>query len=358
MYTALVYGSLVRGLPPFRAIICEPFTSLSGYEKMTTVPAQSRATSRRPAASSHVEIRPFLKWAGGKRQLLPQLARFQPPRFGAYCEPFLGSGALFCDLQNRGLLSGRRAVLMDNNSDLVGCWLAVRREAPRGIRSLRRLAAAHASDPNDTYYRVRDERFNPGRRKLSLTDGRWGERYTPGLAAMLIYLNRTGFNGLFRLNAAGGFNVPIGRYVNPRICDAGNLRRVSDVLSRPGVEIREDDFESVCEWAMPGDFVYFDPPYAPVSATASFTAYTSGGFPSASQCRLQQVVIELARRGCYVLLSNSITPVITALYVDNVVARAAGLRAYKVSARRSINSRGSARGLVGEYLISNIKRRD
>ena len=323
------------------------------------------AANRRPATnltdrSRPAPVRPFLKWAGGKRQLLAQLARFQPASFGAYCEPFLGSGALFFDLHSRGVLEDRRVVLMDNNADLIGSFLSVRNELPRVIRSLRRLAEAHQLDPSGCYYRVRDHRFNPARRQLSEHDGPAGpgarnsERYTPALAAMLIYLNHTGFNGLFRLNASGGFNVPAGRYVNPRICDASNLRAVSTALSRPGVEVRENRFESVCEWAMPGDFLYFDPPYAPTSATSSFTAYTPGGFSSDDQRRLQQIVVELARRGCHVLLSNSTAPEVTALYADNVVARAAGLRAHRVTARRAINSRGAARGLVDEYLISNI----
>ncbi len=319
------------------------------------MPARRRASESTAPPSA---IRPFLKWAGGKRQLLSQLARFYPRRFGAYCEPFLGSGAVFFDLHGLGRLEGRRVVLLANNADLIGCWLAVRGEAERVIRGLRRLSTAHRSDPRLCYYRVRDERFNPARQRLRASGARWGEHYTPALAAMLIYLNRTGFNGLFRLNASGGFNVPVGRYVNPRICDAVNLRAVSAALSRPGVELREDRFESVCEWAMPGDFIYFDPPYAPVSSTSSFTAYTPGGFSSDDQSRLQQVVIELARRGCHVLLSNSTAPEVTALYADNVVARAAGLRAYRVSARRAINSRGAARGAVDEYLISNIPPRD
>jgi len=303
-------------------------------------------------------VRPFLKWAGGKRQLLSQLARFLPRRFDAYCEPFLGSGALFFALHGWGRLAGRRAVLMDSNADLIGCWLAVRNQTERVIRGLRRLAVAHTADPQGSYYRVRDERFNPLRRQIHDAGRRLGECYTPSLAAMLIYLNRTGFNGLFRLNAAGGFNVPFGRYSNPRICDADNLRQVSATLDRPGVEVRVDRFELVCEWAMPGDFIYFDPPYAPLSPTSSFTAYTPGGFSSDAQCRLQQVVIELARRGCHVLLSNSTAPEITALYVDNVVARAAGLRAVRVPARRTISARPTARGAVDEYLISNIPRTD
>ncbi|MEE2636377.1 MAG: Dam family site-specific DNA-(adenine-N6)-methyltransferase [Acidobacteriota bacterium] len=305
-----------------------------------------------------VAVRPFLKWAGGKRQLLPALSRFHPGEFGAYSEPFLGSGALFFDLHARGRLEGHRVVLMDNNPDLIGCWLAIRNESERVIHRLRRLARAHADDPRSCYYRVRDRRFNPARRRLFAKGRARADRYTPGLAAMLIYLNRTGFNGLFRLNLAGGFNVPLGRYVNPRVCDAANLRRVARALADDGVTVRDDRFESVCEWATSGDFFYFDPPYAPVSATSSFTGYTAGGFSSDDQRRLQRVVIELARRGCRVLLSNSVAPEITALYVDNVSARAAGLRAYRVSARRAINAKVTARGPVDEYLITNIPPRD
>ena len=322
---------------------------------MPTLPVRSRVP---PSPSALSRVRPFLKWAGGKRQLLPQLRRFVPREFGAYCEPFLGSGALYFDLLSRGCLVDRRVVLIDNNADLVGAWALIRDEPDPVIRRLRRLATAHQQDPRACYYRVRDERFNPAREALRAAGGRASDGYTASLAAMFVYLNRTGFNGLFRLNTSGRFNVLVGRYVNPRICDAENLRLVAAALSRPGVELREDRFESVCEWAMPGDFIYFDPPYALVSATASFTAYTPGGFGADAQRRLQQVVVELARRGCHVLLSNSTAPEITALYADNVVARAAGLRAVRVPARRAINSRGGARGAVDEYLISNIPPRD
>ena len=332
---------------------------MSGLARiMTTMLARSSVSGSTLGLATLVPARPFLKWAGGKRQLLPELARFYPPRFGAYCEPFLGSGALFFDLHSRGLLEGRRALLSDFNPDLIGCWLAVCHDVESLVRSLRRLATAHRTDPSGCYYRVRDERFNPARRRLFADGTRRAGRYPAGLAAMLIYLNRTGFNGLFRLNAARGFNVPIGRYANPRICDVDNLCQVSAALVRPGVELREARFESVCEWAKPGDFIYFDPPYAPVSATSSFTAYTAGGFSSDAQCRLQKVVIELARRGCHVLLSNSTAPEITALYADNTTALAAGLRAHRVSARRSINVKSVARGRVDEYLISNIAPAD
>jgi len=268
---------------------------------MTTMARRQSPLSTQVSVPTPVSARPFLKWAGGKRQLLSQIARFHPARFGAYFEPFLGSGALFFDLHGRGRLSGRRVVLMDDNTDLIGCWLAVRNDSEKVIRALRRLSNAHRIDPHACYYRVRDRRFNPARQRLFAGPVRVDRDYPAGLAAMLIYLNRTGFNGLFRLNSKGGFNVPLGRYTNPQICDAKNLRQVSSVLVRSGVDVRESKFEAVSEWAAPGDFIYFDPPYAPLSPSSSFTSYLPGGFPIAAQRNLQQVVIALVRRGCYVL---------------------------------------------------------
>jgi DNA adenine methylase len=317
-------------------------------------PVTPRPTSPIPPVSNH-PIRPLLKWAGGKRQLLPHLRRFYPQRFGRYLEPFFGSGAVFFDLSGAGRLRDRAAVLTDSNADLVGCYQTVR-DAPEAVaRELDRLAEAHARDPRAQYYVVRDEEFNPLRDRLRRADGHIA--YTPALAAMLIYLNRTGFNGLFRLNASGAFNVPAGRYARPKIVDRDKLARVADALSRPGVTLRRDSFESVLDTAARGDFVYFDPPYAPLSRTANFTAYTAPRFDHAAQARLQEVVIALARRGCRVLLSNSTADEIAALYERNPEARAAGLRAIRVPARRAINSVATRRGVVEEFLIANARAR-
>jgi DNA adenine methylase len=172
---------------------------------------------------------------------------------------------------------------------------------------------------------------------------------------MLIYLNRTGYNGLYRLNARGEFNVPAGRYAAPRICDADNLRQVAAAFGRARLRLQVGAFDRVLRGARLGDFIYIDPPYAPLSATARFTSYTAGGFGPEDQVRLRDLVIELARRGCQVLLSNSTAPEIRELYVDDRRARAAGLRAHEVPARRAINSRASGRGPVMEYLIANIR---
>jgi DNA adenine methylase len=298
-------------------------------------------------------IRPLLKWAGGKRQLLPQLRRFYPPTFERYLEPFFGSGAVFFDLHGAGRLRDHDVVLIDSNADLIGCYETVR-DAPEDVlRELDALAAAHARGGNREYYAVRDTQFNPLRDARRAADGRIG--YTPPLAAMLIYLNRTGFNGLFRLNARGAFNVPAGRYERPNIADRDKVMRVAAALADPRVRLVWGSFERVLEVADAGDFIYFDPPYAPLSRTANFTAYTSSRFDGDAQVRLQQVVITLARRGCHVVVSNSTAAEIAALYESSREARAAGLRATRVPARRAINSNAQRRGHVDEFLISNLE---
>jgi DNA adenine methylase len=302
------------------------------------------------------EPRPFLKWAGGKRQLLPTLRRFYPANIERYFEPFLGSGAMFFDLWNNGHLAGRQVTLSDLNADLVGCYLQVRDAPDHVIAALEELADGHAQGARDFYYEVRDRRFNPARLRWRANGGKASD-YTPELAAMLIYLNRTGYNGLFRQNSSGELNVPAGRYRNPRIVNAGLLHGVSRVLKQPGVTIAHAPFQHVLKWARAGDFVYFDPPYAPLTATASFRAYTAGGFGDGDQERLSGLAISLAQRGVNVLLSNSTAPRMLELYgIDR--GRDAGLRAWRVPARRAINSRVDARGDVDELLVANIAPAD
>ncbi len=299
-------------------------------------------------------LRPLLKWAGGKRQLLPELRPFYPNAFRRYFEPFLGSGAVFLDLYNAGLLDGRETRLSDINADIIGCYRAVRDDVAAVIAALHAHDRRYRAEGGAHFYKVRDDAFNPMRREVHASGDPAGA-YTPALAAMLIFLNRTGFNGLFRLNARGVFNVPHGRNTNPRICDEENLRGWSRLLSRDGVHLAVSPFETVIERAGRGDFVYLDPPYAPVSGTARFTAYTAGGFDAIAQARLQRAVIQLTARGASVLLSNSAAPQIRALYARDRRALKAGLQTSTVSARRAINSRASSRGPVREYLITNVK---
>ncbi len=313
---------------------------------------------RRPAGDPPLP-RPFLKWAGGKRQLLPELRLFYPRRFGRYFEPFLGSGAVFFDLAASGALDGCEATLSDLNRDVVGCYMALRSQAPRVLRHLAALADGHAQSPERHYYEVRDARFNPLRQQVMAAARGQGLalRYPAELAAMLIYLNRTGFNGLFRLNSRGAFNVPAGRYANPTICDEPVLRAAARALAGPAVTLRDAPFDDVLAEARRGDFVYLDPPYAPLSATSSFTGYTEAGFGEADQRRLRDVVVALARRGCHVVLSNSTAPLIRDLYERDPEAADAGLRAHRVRARRAINARGARRGHVDEFVITNVPRR-
>jgi DNA adenine methylase len=292
------------------------------------------------------EARPFLKWAGGKRQLLPVLRRFYPARFTRYWEPFLGSAAVFFDLQAHGRLDGRAAILGDTNEDLIACYAAVRDRVDEVIDELSALAQGHAKRGAAHYYEVRDKRFNVGRQGAA--------RHAPSFAAMFIYLNRTGYNGLFRLNAHGEFNVPVGRYPKPRICDTDNLRRVSLALGQPSIALERQRFDRVMDEARAGDFVYFDPPYAPLTRTARFTSYTAEGFTRDDQQKLRQIVIGLATRGCSVVLSNSTAPEIVELYERDQNVAAAGLRCHTVPARRAINSNGKRRGAVNEYVITNV----
>ena len=282
------------------------------------------------------------------------LRRFYPDIQGAYFEPFVGSGAVFFDLLERGSLEGRTITLSDENADLIGCYLRVADALDRLLVALDELAHGHAAGGRAFYMQVRDQRFNPLRAE-------WRDRgsdvatYPAELAAMLIYLNRTGYNGLFRLNASGAFNVPPGRYDRPRIVDRPLLTSASRALTAPNVRLKRAAFDHVLESARRDDFVYFDPPYAPVSPTANFRAYTDRGFGDADQERLQAALITLAERGVHVLLSNSTAPTVTRLY-NSAAAKRAGLRSWRVPARRAVNSRADGRGAVTELVVSNIRQ--
>jgi DNA adenine methylase len=319
-------------------------------ESSRTPHAAPRTPHLAPRTSQ--SVRPLLKWAGGKRQLLPAFRRFYPPEFGTYFEPFVGSGAVFFDLHGAHALDGRRVVLTDSNRDLVGCYRTVRDDPGGVVAELERLAQGHASEGDRHYYAVRDE-FNGLRSELPPR----AIAYTSALAAMLIYLNRTGFNGLFRLNGDGRFNVPAGRYARPRIFDPDHVFAISRILKRRGVSIALAPFDGVLKKANAGDFLYFDPPYAPVSATARFTAYTAAPFTLSDHARLRDVAATLAARGCHVMVSNSSAPAIARLYEENPAVTAAGLRLHRIPARRAINSRADARGEITELLLTNLEPR-
>jgi len=303
-------------------------------------------------------VRPILKWAGGKRQLLPALRRYYPDRFGRYFEPFLGSGAVFLDLHNLGLLDlkgGRRVYLSDINADIIGCYRSVRDYPAQVVHHLRVLERDWRTGGSAHFYEIRDRAFNPARRAVFEAPNP-AAAYTPELAAMLIYLNRTGFNGLFRVNRAGEFNVPVGRYAKPRILDEAHLRQVAAALRSRGVTLVQASFERALLDAGKGDFIYCDPPYAPVSRTACFANYTATGFTLADQKRLQEALIGAATRGAHVVLSNSSAPDIVELYSTDAAHRAM-LRIERIQARRAINSRADSRGPVTELVITNVVKR-
>lgn len=268
--------------------------------------------------------RPFLKWAGGKTQLLGALDALAPRAFGAYLEPFVGSGALFFHLSRAGRLG--RVLLSDANAELIDTYCALRDDVEAVIDRL----AGHSYD-RDHYYAVRA--LDPWTLDRSAR------------AARMIYLNKTGYNGLYRVNRHGRFNVPFGRYNTPLICDAGNLRAVAAALRE--AELVCLPFATAAERAGRGDLVYFDPPYAPLSATARFTAYQRDGFALDDQARLRDTCLALTGRGVQVLVSNSDTPAVHALYADPA------FRLHSVLANRAINSRAGGRGKVTELIIAN-----
>lgn len=270
-----------------------------------------------------MKARPFLKWVGGKAQLLPELLSVFKSRwhFGArYFEPFLGGGAVLFASEFRP------AVVNDINSELIDAYRAVSWSPEKLIKEL-------SSYPyNKEFY-------------LKLRDCEPRERICR--AARMIYLNKCSFNGLYRVNKAGKFNVPFGKYAKaPNYCDAENIRACSKALS--SVEIVYGDFQAVAEQARCGDLVYFDPPYIPVSSTSSFTAYSSGGFGLEEQKRLALCFRGLARRGVEAVLSNSASPLVRELYE--------GFPIREVKARRNVSCKGRGRGEVSELIITSWRR--
>lgn len=274
-----------------------------------------------------VQAGPFVKWAGGKRRLLSELLSQTPVEFGTYHEPFVGGGALFFGLAGQRLREGNWAVLSDANLRLVRTWRAVKNDVEGLIARLEDYARAHSEEQ---FYAVRA--LQPDNFELDAD-----------VAAWFIYLNKTAYNGLYRVNRKGGFNVPLGRYDDPQICDAKGLRAASRALAQ--AQIHHSPFDGVLERAQPGDFVYFDPPYVPMSSTSDFTSYTADGFTLSDQERLRDVARALKSRGCTVLLSNSDTPKVRELYEEPFEQR-------RVWCGRAINSRAVSRGPVAELLIS------
>lgn len=267
----------------------------------------------------------FLKWVGGKRQLLMELLKYVPESFNHYYEPFLGGGALFFKLVADDHRRSRRCVLNDSNVRLIETYKAVR---DRLDPLLSELAFYEKNKHSEEFY------YDSRKRIHGALESR---------AAQFIYWNRRGFNGLWRVNKRGEYNVPFGKYDNPLIYDDGLLRSCSGALK--GTKLHCVDFETAVGKAEKGDLCYFDPPYWPVSATANFTGYTKDGFGPEQQERLRDLASRLKRKGVRVILSNADVPEVRALYRK-------GFELHRVEARRNVNSKGSGRGKVGEVIIT------
>lgn len=276
---------------------------------------------------------PFVKWAGGKGQLLPQIVRLIPAKFASYFEPFLGGGAVFFQIATSDTTSDRNAFLSDINAELIDAYKVIKDNVEELISALICHQFEYDKSPKKYYYDLRDSI-----KKLNKIDK----------AARFITLNKTCYNGLYRVNRNGLFNVPIGRYKNPIICDADNLRNISIVLKRSGSYLRVSDYKKILvEKAEKDDFVYLDPPFYPISNTANFTSYTNNGFSLEDQKDLAAIFNELTGKGCKVLLSNSNTEEIRKLYSNY------SHLTQVINVNRSINAVASKRVGHTELLIRN-----
>ena len=273
--------------------------------------------------SQKIQPRPFLKWAGGKRQLISQMDKYFPKNYNKYIEPFIGGGAIFYHLLPEN------SIISDNNPDLINCYKVIKEDVEGLIKSLKK----HKYE-KDYYYEIR---------ALDRDQKSYAELSDVEKASRSIYLNKTGYNGLYRVNSKGLFNVPFGRHKNPKICDEENLRKVRQVLKN--VKIQLGSFEICLDFAEKGDLIYLDPPYFPLSDTALFTSYTKDIFDKSSQLKLFDMFKELNERGCYIMLSNSYSEFIIELYKE--------FKIITLKAKRNINSNSQKRGLINEVLILN-----
>jgi len=278
------------------------------------------------------KVKPFLKWVGGKGQLLEQFDRLLPEKYNSYFEPFIGGGAVFF------ALNPKKAYINDINKTLVQTYTHIKNDVDTLIKLLKKLERDFISRNDDErkefYYSIRNK-YN----ELAHNDF---ER-----SLYFLFLNKTAFNGVYRENSKGGFNVPIGSYKNPKIADEDNLRLASEFLKN--TKITSGSFVDAVKNAKSGDFVYFDPPYHPLSNTSKFTSYSKDSFSKDDQIRLRDLFVELDKKGVYVMLSNSSAPFIQEIY--------AGYRQIPVFANRMINSKSDKRGKISEVVIVNYQPR-
>ncbi|CEL90873.1 DNA adenine methylase [Streptococcus sanguinis] len=274
----------------------------------------------------YYNLQPFTKWTGGKRQLLGELRSYMPETYSRYFEPFVGGGALFFDL------APEKAVINDFNEELINAY----RQIKNNPAELINLLIKHKENNSKDYYlelRSADR------------DGRISRMTGVERAARILYMLRVDFNGLYRVNSKNQFNVPYGRYKNPKIVDVDLLYQISEYLNENDIEILQTDFAEAVKDAQTGDFVYFDPPYIPLNETSSFTSYTHEGFSYEEQVRLRDTFKELTERGVYAMLSNSSSPLVEELYKD--------FNIYFVEAQRTNGAKSSSRGKISEIIVTN-----
>lgn len=281
-------------------------------------------------------VKPFLKWAGGKSRVAKQIASFFPSAFNQYYEPFLGSGAVYFEV------SPREGCLNDLNSALINTYTCVKKNPDELIEALLILQDEYYSYTNTEQQQVM---YLEKRREYNILNASHKETPSTEVSALFIFLNKTGFNGMYRENSRGEYNIPFGRHARPLICDANNIRAVSNDLKR--IRLMSGSYVQAIRAAQKGDLVYLDPPYYPIKPpTASFTEYQAGGFSHADQIALLDAYRELSNRGCYVVMSNSACKEIEELYQD--------FNLYKIQVGRAINSKPQHRGKIDEFVITNF----
>ena len=276
-----------------------------------------------------VTLQPFTKWTGGKRQLLPVIRELMPKTYNRYFEPFVGGGALFFDL------APKDAVINDFNAELINCYQQIK-DNPQELIEILKI---HQEYNSKEYYldlrsADRDERID----MMSEVQR----------AARILYMLRVDFNGLYRVNSKNQFNVPYGRYKNPKIVDDNLISAISTYLNNNQIEIKKGDFEKAVLDVQPGDFVYFDPPYIPLSETSAFTSYTHEGFSYDDQVRLRDTFKKLSDTGAYVMLSNSSSFLVEELYRD--------FNIHHVEAIRTNGAKSSSRGKISEIIVTNYEK--
>ena len=276
----------------------------------------------------NIVVKPILKWVGGKRQLLSEISPLIPGEFDKYFEPFVGAGAVIFDLLPN------KAVINDLNAELINVYQAIKHSPDELIE----LLQEHTNNNDKEYfYRVRELDRQAGYDDLS----------SVFKASRTIYLNKTGFNGLYRVNKAGQFNTPWSRYKNTRKLEADNILAMSKYFNENEIEILNTDYKEALNTVSNGDFVYFDPPYLPISPSSAFVSYTSDGFGIEQQIELKETCDLLNNKGVKFLLSNSYHPFLLELYQDYNIKI--------VEARRNVNSKGHKRGKIREILVSNYE---